>query len=126
MTQEIDIEKMIAVGGISKKSPYVMQMLSDLSGREIHILDSDQTCAQGAAMYAAVGAGIYETLEVAAEHMAAKCIKIYKPDSEKKDWYKKHYQEYLKLAEPVPLTVRVKSFCSGSLLLAKVTTRSAN
>lgn len=99
--QEIDIEKMIAVGGISKKSPYVMQMLSDLSGREIHILDSDQTCAQGAAMYAAVGAGIYETLEVAAEHMAAKCIKIYKPDSEKKDWYKKHYQEYLKLAEAV-------------------------
>ena len=59
--QEIDIEKVIAVGGISKKSPYVMQMLSDLSGREIHILDSDQTCAQGAAMYAAVGAGIYET-----------------------------------------------------------------
>ncbi len=101
MTQEIDIEKVIAVGGISKKSPYVMQMLSDLSGREIHILDSDQTCAQGAAMYAAVGAGIYETLEVAAEHMAAKCIKIYKPDSEKKDWYKKHYQEYLKLAEAV-------------------------
>ena len=99
--QEIDIEKMIAVGVISKKSPYVMQMLSDLSGREIHILDSDQTCAQGAAMYAAVGAGIYETLEVAAEHMAAKCIKIYKPDSEKKDWYKKHYQEYLKLAEAV-------------------------
>lgn len=39
--------------------------------------------------------------EVAAEHMAAKCIKIYKPDSEKKDWYKKHYQEYLKLAEAV-------------------------
>ena len=52
-------------------------------------------------MYAAVGAGIYETLEVAAEHMAAKCIKIYKPDSEKKDWYKKHYQEYLELAEAV-------------------------
>ena len=52
-------------------------------------------------MYAAVGAGIYETLEVEAEHMAAKCIKIYKPDSEKKDWYKKHYQEYLKLAEAV-------------------------
>ena len=29
-----------AVCGISKKSPYVMQMLSDLSGREIHILSS--------------------------------------------------------------------------------------
>jgi len=29
------------------------------------------------------------------------CNKIYKPDSEKKDWYKKHYQEYLKLAEAV-------------------------
>ena len=99
--QQINIEKIIAVGGISKKSPYVMQMLSDLSNREICILDSDQTCAQGAAMYAAVAAGIYENLETAAGHMAAKCIKIYKPNSEKKEWYRKHYQEYLNLAEAV-------------------------
>ena len=99
--QQINIEKIIAVGGISKKSPYVMQMLSDLSNREICILDSDQTCAQGAAMYAAVAAGIYENLETAAGHMAAKCIKTYKPNSEKKEWYRKHYQEYLNLAEAV-------------------------
>ena len=39
--QEIDIEKMIAVGGISKKSPYVMQMLSDLSLSLIHISTTD-------------------------------------------------------------------------------------
>lgn len=99
--QGVDIERIIAVGGISKKSPYVMQMLSDLSGREISILDSDQTCAQGAAMYAAVAAGIYETLETAAGYMAAKCIKVYKPDSRKKGWYRKHYQEYLNLAEVI-------------------------
>ena len=99
--QQINIEKIIAVGGISKKSPYVMQMLSDLSNREICILDSDQTCAQGAAMYAAVAAGIYENLETVAGHMAAKCIKTYKPNSEKKEWYRKHYQEYLNLAEAV-------------------------
>lgn len=97
--QKIDIEKVIAVGGISKKSPYVMQMLSDLSEREIRILDSDQTCAQGAAMYAAVAAGTYGTLELAAEHMAAKCIKVYKPDLQKKEWYRRHYQEYLNLAD---------------------------
>ena len=99
--QGIDIEKVIAVGGISKKSPYVMQMLSDLSDREICILDSDQTCAQGAAMYAAVASGIYRDLEMAAGHIAAKCIKVYKPNSRKKEWYRKHYYEYLKLAEAV-------------------------
>ena len=99
--QGIDIEKVIAVGGISKKSPYVMQMLSDLSDREICILDSDQTCAQGAAMYAAVASGIYKDLEMAAGHIAAKCIKVYKPNSRKKEWYRKHYYEYLKLAEAV-------------------------
>lgn len=99
--QGIAIEKVIVVGGISKKSPYVMQMLSDLSEREICILDSDQTCAQGAAMYAAVASGIYKDLEMAAGHMAAKCIKVYKPNSRKKEWYRKHYYEYLKLAEAV-------------------------
>ena len=50
-------------------------------------------------MYAAVAAGIYENLETAAGYMAAKCIKTYKPNSEKKEWYRKHYQEYLNLAE---------------------------
>ena len=52
-------------------------------------------------MYAAVAAGIYENLETVAGHMAAKCIKTYKPNSEKKEWYRKHYQEYLNLAEAV-------------------------
>lgn len=48
--QEIDIEKMIAVGGFLRNHLMLCRCCLILSGREIHILDSDQTCAQGAAM----------------------------------------------------------------------------
>ena len=78
-----------------------MQMLSDLSEREICILDSDQTCAQGVAMYAAVASGIYKDLEMAAGHMAAKLYQSLQTEFPEEEWYRKHYYEYLKLAEAV-------------------------
>ena len=51
--QGIEIHNVTAVGGISKKSEYVMQMMADVLGKEVAIVDADQTCALGAAIYAA-------------------------------------------------------------------------
>ena len=52
------INEIIAIGGITKKSPYVMQILADVLGKEIRVADSDQACALGAGIFAAVAAGI--------------------------------------------------------------------
>jgi len=73
--------------------------MADVLEKEIRILDSDQACALGAAIYAAVAGGAYHDAEAASAVMSAKCMKIYYPDIEKSKFYKKHYQEYIQLAK---------------------------
>lgn len=96
---QIRIERIIAVGGISKKSPYIMQMMADVLGKRVIILDSGQTCALGAAIYAAVAGGAYADMDAACKYMTAKSIKEFVPDPKKGDFYQTHYQEYLHLAK---------------------------
>lgn len=97
----IRIDRVRAVGGISRKSEYIMQMMADVTGREIAVLDVDQTCALGAAVYAAMGSGCYDDIHEALRCMAAKEEKRFYPDREKESYYKKYYQDYLRLAEKV-------------------------
>lgn len=92
----IEIQRIVAVGGISKKSDYIMQMMADVLKKKIAVLDADQTCALGAAIYAAMAGGIYQDVETALEHMSAKCVKEYLPQDS--DRYSRHYEEYLRLA----------------------------
>ena len=40
-------------GGVAKKSPFIMQMMADVMNMPIRIHQSEQTCALGAAMFAA-------------------------------------------------------------------------
>ncbi|MDO4460304.1 MAG: ribulokinase [Clostridia bacterium] len=98
-SQGISIDSVTAVGGISKKSPFVMQMMADVLDKKVAVVDADQTCALGAAIYAAVASGVYGRIEDAGDHMAAKTVREYLPDGEKRDFYRTHYGEYLKLAE---------------------------
>lgn len=95
----IEIDRVIAVGGISKKSPYVMQLMADLLDKSVITVSANQTCALGAAMYAAVAGGCYFSLEDAGKVMAAKEDKIFVPNKEKKLLYERKYQEYVEMAE---------------------------
>ena len=95
----LEIEQIAAIGGISKKSGYIMQTMADLLEKKVAILDTDQTCALGAAIYAAVGAGEYEDVETAMRHMAAKKIREYVPQKENALRYLEYYKEYCKMAE---------------------------
>lgn len=95
----IKIDDLIAVGGISQKSDYIMQLIADMVGMKLSILDADQTCAIGAAMYAAVAAGIYGDADEAAEKMAARKVRTFCPDQRRKAAYEAQYQNYLQLAE---------------------------
>ncbi len=90
----IPIRAVIATGGIPNKSPYVVQVLADVLGCDIHVVDSDQTCALGSAMFAAVVSDIYENIQEAKSVMAAKVIKIYEPDLAKQRTYDVLYNRY--------------------------------
>ena len=90
----IEIRDITAVGGISKKSPYVMQVLADVLGKEIRIADSEQSCALGSAIFAAVASGIYGSITEAQLWMKSACSQIYLPDKERNRIYGKLYRRY--------------------------------
>lgn len=90
----IPIHEIVAIGGIAKKSPFVMQTLADVLGMPIKVTASDQTCALGAAMIAATTAGIYPSLVEAQEAMAQGFSEEYLPVAEATRFYKKEYEKY--------------------------------
>ena len=95
--QGVPIHQVIAIGGVAKKSPFVMQNLSDVLNMPIKVAASDQACALGAAMFAAVVSGIYPDLKTAQEKMGSGFDKEYTPRPEFVDVYQKLYSKYQKL-----------------------------
>ena len=93
----IRIEGVIALGGVAKKSPYVMQVLTDVLGMPIKVARSEQAVALGAAMAASVVAGVYEDFFEAMDHMGQGFEKEYTPDPDKTRWYKTLYEKYCRL-----------------------------
>ena len=92
--QGIPVKGIIGIGGVAKKSPYVMQMMADILEMPIRIHRFEHTCALGAAMFASVVAGIYPTVEAAMEGMGTGFEKEYKPNRKKQKMYREHYQQY--------------------------------
>jgi L-ribulokinase len=90
----IRIKGIIGVGGIAKKSPFVMQMLTDILDMPIRIHSSEQTCALGAAMFAATVAGIYPKVTDAMEAMGQGFDTEYTPNSKNVELYNKQYTRY--------------------------------
>lgn len=90
----VKIEKIVAVGGISKKSPYVMQTMADVIGMPISVLNGDQACALGAAMYASVISGIHSDISVAQKAMFPGYSRTYVPDGKRHEIYNHLYANY--------------------------------
>lgn len=95
----IEIDSVIGIGGISLKSPLVMQVLADVLGMPIKVARSEQACAFGAAMFAAVVAGIYPNIEAAQKAIGQGFAHEYKPDMEKHKAYMELYGKYQKLGK---------------------------
>jgi len=98
-SEGIPIKKVIALGGVAKKSPFVMQVLADVLDRSIHVVRSEQTCALGAAMFAAVAAGLYDDVGAAIEHMESGFEFEYAPDKDRAGRYAELYQRYVRFGE---------------------------
>lgn len=93
----IPVKGLIALGGVARKSPYVMQTMANVMNMPIRIHSSEQTCAAGAAMFAATAAGLYATVEEAMQAMGQGFDKEYKPVRKQVAVYKKRYKRYKKL-----------------------------
>jgi L-ribulokinase len=93
----IPVKGIIGLGGVAKKSAFIMQMMSDVLDMPIKIHKSEQTCALGAAMFAATAAGIYPNIEQAMLAMGQGFETEYFPNGKKTVIYQKRYLQYQKL-----------------------------
>jgi L-ribulokinase len=93
----VAINAVIAQGGIARKSPFVMQVTADILGMPIRVVTSDQACALGAGMLAAVAAGVHPTVAAAQKKMGSGFDKIFKPDKKHAAAYGKMYRTYTSL-----------------------------
>lgn len=93
----VKITEIIGVGGISLKSPYVMQKLSDIMGVPISVAATQQAGALGAAMFAAVSANVYNSVEHAQDALSQGVLHSYVPDKEKQLLYLEKYIKYKEL-----------------------------
>lgn len=95
----VRIDEIIALGGVAKKSGFVMQCLADIMNKPIKVAKSEQAVALGAAMFAAVTAGVYDTVEAAQQQMGAGFEKEYIPVPENAEKYAILYEKYKKLGK---------------------------
>jgi L-ribulokinase len=95
--QGIPVKGLIGLGGVANKSPFIMQMMADVMNMPIRIHKSEQTCALGAAMFAATVAGFYSRVEDAMQAMGHGFDAEYQPDAERAAIYAKRYELYKKL-----------------------------
>lgn len=93
----VRIDGVIALGGVAKKSPFVMQIVCDVLNMPILVARADQACALGSAMAAAVAGGIYPTVEEAQKAMGNGFEREYKPIHENAMRYMIIYDQYSKL-----------------------------
>ena len=97
----VPVREIVACGGLAEKSPLIMQIYADVTGRPFRLSAADQTPALGAAMFGAVAAGEaaggYATIQDAACAMARLKDDAYEPIAENVVIYELLYKEYLRL-----------------------------
>ena len=98
IAEGIPVKGIIALGGVAKKSTYVMQVLANVLQQPVRIHRSEQSCAIGAAMFAATAAGVYNKVEEAMEAMGPGFERTVEPDTSTAAYYANRYAKYQSLA----------------------------
>ena len=106
----VEIDTVIGIGGVARKSPFIMQTLANTLNMPIKVAESDQAPALGAAIYAAVAAGIYENVIEASKVMGSDFEAEYFPQADYVETYEKLMDAYKVLGEFVENSIKTKKY----------------
>lgn len=101
ISEGVAVNEIGAIGGIARKSSFVMQTCADIINKPIKISESDQACALGSAILAAVAAGVFPDIATAMLNMSAKYDIVYTPNPEQVKIGEKLYKQYCRYADLV-------------------------
>lgn len=104
----VPVKGLIGLGGVARKSPYIMQVMANVMNKSIRIHKSEQTCALGAAMFAATASGIYPTVNEAMNVMGQGFDLEFKPDTKVVGVYQKRYERYKQFGKMIESNVERK------------------
>lgn len=88
----IEVKDIRFTGGAAK-SPFWCQMLADMTGKRIMLLQTSETGCLGAAMYAGIGSKIYKDAYDAAQR-AVNITKVYEPNPDNKASYDEAFEKW--------------------------------
>lgn len=101
--QGVNLEKIYACGGLSRKSKLVMQIFADVLGREITVTSIEQATAYGAAIYGMVAAGRerggFDTFEEVSRTLCSGSSRVYTPNMNNHKIYTELFQQYQLLTD---------------------------
>jgi L-ribulokinase len=97
ISEGIRIDGVIAIGGVAKKNPFVMQIVADVLNMPIKVATSEQTCALGSAMAASVVAGVHKDIAAAQKAMGGGFENEYHPDPVRAKKYDVLFRKYKEL-----------------------------
>ena len=97
----VRISEIVTCGGIAEKNPFILQVYADVTGREMKIARSTQTCALGASIAGAVVAGKkrggHADFIDAQRAMCGVRAETFRPNLENHKVYQELYRLYLQL-----------------------------
>jgi L-ribulokinase len=92
--QGVPVTELICAGGLPDKNAMLRQIYADVTGRSLRLAGSPQAPALGAAMHAAVAAGVYPNIDAAADVMGKLKDEVVQPIAANKAVYDKLYADY--------------------------------
>jgi len=95
----VRIDEVIALGGVAKKSPLVMQIVADVLNKPIKVASSEQAVALGSAMAASVVAGVHKSIPEAQQAMGGGFETEYHPDPAMAQVYTGLFESYKRFGQ---------------------------
>ncbi len=93
----LGLDRIVGCGGIAERSPLMMQIIADVSGREVDVPASREVPARGAALFGAVAAGTFADIGAAVEATRPAVARTYVPDPDASDVYERVYPIFREL-----------------------------
>jgi len=90
----IPVNELVLAGGLPEKNKMLVQIYADVTGKPLYFAGSAQAPALGAAMHAAVAAGVYPDIQAVAEKMGKLKDEVVRPISAHEAIYNRLYTEY--------------------------------